>query len=280
MVCLAQLRVLMHRADFAGARGWLSTVLVAVVVAAAGCGPMPTSTGKDLTTNSDEASLAKRARIRLELASAYFSQGKLKTALDEVKQSIALDPRAAAAYNLRGLIYDAMAEDDLAEASFKHALYLDAKSADTMHNYGWYLCQRKRFKEADAQLSAALAVPSYRGLSRTMMVQGVCQVQQGQLDVAEKTLMRAYEIDAGNPTIAFHLANTMYRQGEFERARFYVQRINASQEMSNAESLWLAIKIERKLHNASGEKEFGNQLKGRFPQSREAAAYEAGRFDE
>ena len=98
--------------------------------------------------------------------------------------------------------------------------------------------------------------------------------------LAEKTLTRAYEVDAGNPAIGMNLADVLYRRGDYERARFYVRRINAQPEFKNAESLWLAARIERKLGNESGMRELGQQLRDRFPQSREAEALERGRFDD
>ena len=261
---------------------WRGLALLLIAVSTAGCGPMPvpSSAGKDIVTNSDESPTHKRARVRLELAAAYYQQGKLRPALDEVKQSISVDSSIPDAYNLRGLIYDALGDDDLSEASFRRALQLDSKGAGTMHNYGWFLCQRKRYDEADAMFAAALVVPQYRNLSQTALVRGACFSRQGKLGEAEKSLMRAYEIDAGNPTIAVNLAEVLYRKGDYERARFYVRRVNSSQETANPESLWLAAKIEYRMGNAQGVKDYGNQLITRFPSSQEASSFEAGRFNE
>jgi type IV pilus assembly protein PilF len=36
-----------------------------------------------------------------------------------------------------------------------------------MHNYGWFLCQQRRFADADLQFEAALLVPQYRDVTRT-----------------------------------------------------------------------------------------------------------------
>lgn len=265
------------------ARSVAALLLMAAAVGVVGCGPMPaapSSAGKDIVTSSDESAAHKRARVRLELATAYYAQGKLAPALDETKQAISIDPNIADAFSLRGLIYDALGDDDLAEISFKRALQLNGKNAGVMHNYGWFLCQRKRYDEADAMFVSALAVPQYRDVSRTSLVRGVCLGRAGKLEAAEKSLMHAYEIDAGNPTIAVNLADVLYRRGDYERARFYIRRVNSSQDTANSESLWLATKIEHRMGNAQGEKDYGNQLRNRFPSSAEAAAYEAGRFNE
>jgi type IV pilus assembly protein PilF len=235
---------------------------------------------KELPTASDETDTQKRARIRLELASAYYSQGQMSTALDEVKQALAIDPNLPHAYNLRGLIYSGMNEYQLAEDSFRRALQMDPHDADVMHNYGWFLCQRRRFPESYAQLDKAVSIPQYRGVDKTLTAKGVCQARSGDMVEAEKTLTRAYQFEPGNPVVAMNLALVLYRKGEYERARFYVRRVNADPELANAESLWLAARIEQKMGNRTGAMEYGDQLKRRYPRSREASAFEQGRFDE
>ncbi len=113
-----------------------------------------------------------------------------------------------------------------------------------------------------------------------MLAKGVCQARSGDLVGAEKTLARSYELDPSNPATAVNLANVLYRRGELERARFYVRRVNSTPELVNAETLWLAARIEHKIGNRSGAAELGEQLRRRFPQSREAAAYDQGRFND
>jgi type IV pilus assembly protein PilF len=235
---------------------------------------------KDRVTASDESDSAKRARVRMELASAYFSRGQYTTALDEVKLAIAADPNMVVAFNLRGLIYANLGDVRLAEESFRHALQLDARDADTMQNYGWYLCQQKRYPEADTMFRQALAVPQYRDIPRTLLTQGVCQARAGELTQAEGTLTKSYEMDPANPATAINLAEVLFRRGEFERARFYVRRVNNNTNLSNAQTLWLAARIEHRLGNRQGAQDLGTQIKNRFPQTREAVAFEQGKFDE
>jgi type IV pilus assembly protein PilF len=235
---------------------------------------------RDRITASDEPESAKRSRVRLELAAAYFGRGQMATALDEVKLALVADPMNVPALNLRGLIYASLGDNGLAEESFRRALQIDARDADTMQNFGWYLCQQKRYDEADTLFRQVLAVPQYRDTPRTLLTQGVCQARAGQLTQAEGTLMRSYELDPGNPSIAFNLTDVLYRRGEFERARFHIRRINGNPDIVNAQTLWLAARIENRLGNRQGAQELGSQLRNRFPQSPEAGAYARGQFDD
>ena len=236
-------------------------------------------TRSDLLTESDEPDVRRRARLRLELASGYFEQGQTNVALDEIKQSLVTDPTFVDAHNLRGLVYMRLNNMPLAEDSFRRALALNPRDADVAHNYGWLLCQQARYDESFKMFAQAAGNPTYPGKAKTMMTQGVCQVRAGQKAEAEKSLMQAYELDAGNPVTGYNLASLLYERNELSRAQFYIRRLNNS-ELANAETLWLGIKTERKMNNRETALQLGEQLKKRFAQSPQAASYDRGAFNE
>jgi type IV pilus assembly protein PilF len=257
----------------------LAAVLVLWLGACAEPGTVPPPAA-ELRTASDQTDADRRAAPRLELAALYFSRGQYETALDEIKQALAARPDMGVAYNLRGLIYAAMGEERLADESFLRALALNPRDGDAMHNRAWFLCQRNRFEEADRMFEQALQQPQYREAPRTLMAQGTCLARAGKLPEAEQKLSRAYEFDPSNPTTALNLSEVLYRRGEYERARFYIRRVNAREELVNAQTLWLALRIENRMGNRAGVEDYARQLRSRFPQSPEALAYDRGRIDE
>ena len=230
-------------------------------------------------TAFDEPEIRRRARIRLQLAGSYFEQGQTTVALDELKQAIAIDPTFAESYNLRGLIYIRMNEPGLAEESFRRAISLNPRDAGAHHNYGWLMCQQKRYPEGDKLFLQAVANPAYTEKSKTFMAQGLCQISAGQPADAERTLLRAYELDAGNPITGYNLAQLLFARGDYARAQFYIRRLNNG-EYANAESLWLGIKVERQLNDSVAMSQLASQLRRRFPLSKELAAYERCAFNE
>jgi len=108
----------------------------------------------------------------------------------------------------------------------------------------------------------------------------VCHARAGRLEDAEKALQRSYQMDAGNPSTSVNLAEVLLRRGEAERARFHIRRVNANVNFVSAQTLWLAVRIERRMGNSAGVQEFGQQLLNRFPETREAVAFQRGQFDE
>ena len=240
----------------------------------------PVSESRPATAANEAADRDRRARARLELASAYFGRGQMDIALSEVKLALEADPNMGPAHNLRGLIYGNLGEVGLAEESFKRALTINARDSDALQNYGWFLCTQKRYAEGQAQFTNALAIPQNRINPRIHRTLGVCQNMAGQWAEAENSLQRAIDIEPNNPATAFNLAEVLYRRGDYERARFYIRRVNSQQGVMNAQTLWLAVRIEKSLGNQSGVRELGNQLVNRYRESREARSFERGQFDD
>ena len=259
---------------------WVCWCAVMLIGCAHAPGVSSSANGKsDILTESDEPDSRRRARLRLELASGYFEQGQMNVALDELKQALIADPGFADAYNLRGMVYMRLNDIPLAEDSFRRALAINPRDADTAHNYGWLTCQQGRYREANQFFAQAISNPTYGRQARTLMAQGICQAKAGMRVEAEQSLIRSYEMDAGNPITAYNLANLLYERGELTRAQFYIRRLNNS-ELANAETLWLGVKVEQRLRNTDTTIQLGDQLKKRFGHSNEAALYEKGAFNE
>lgn len=268
-----------------GAGLWSLVVLALLTLLAVslpGCAAGPssaTSSSAEPVTESDEPELRKRARIRLELASGYFENGQTSVALDEIKQSLSADPSYGPAYVLRGLVYMRMNDNRLAEDSFQRALQINPRDPDALHNYGWFACQQGRHVESIDLFSRALVSPVYGGQAKTYMAKGICQTRVGQWSEAEGSFARSYELDAANPITGYNLASLLYRRGDDTRAQFYIRRLNNS-DLANAETLWLGIKVERRLRNTDAMDQLAQQLSRRYPKSREWTAYQRGDFNE
>jgi type IV pilus assembly protein PilF len=235
--------------------------------------------GTDLVTASDETDVQKRAKIRLELAVGYLEQGQTNIALDEVKLAIAADPRSADAFSLRGLIYMRLNDFGLARESFNRGILLNPRDGNILHNLGWLACQESRFEEAVLNFDKALASPNYAGPAKTFLAKGICLLRSGDTRQAESNFLRSFELDASNPIATFNLANLLYKRNDLVRSQFYIRRLN-NNDYVNAESLWLAAKIEKKLGNSQGVIQLADRLKKQFPTSREYGMFERGAFDE
>ena len=228
----------------------------------------------------DEKSIKKLADTRLELASLYFSRGQSDTALTEIRKVIEAVPDYGPAYNLRGLIYASLGNSTQAEASFQRALQINPRDADTMQNYGWFLCQNQRYAEADQQFNNALVQPNYRGAAMTLRAMGNCQARDGRLADAEASLARSYQLDPSSAATALNLADVQYRRGEY-RARTLLHRSRQQGAGADQRAIAVAVGAHRaQARQRPGRQDLGSQLRERFPNSPEALAFEQGRFNE
>jgi type IV pilus assembly protein PilF len=261
--------------------GWLAVAALGAALAGglAGCATQQEQQSTSDMSTAEEPDNRRRARIRLELASSYYAEGKTEVALDELRQVITIDPTLPDAYNLRGLIYMRMGDNRQAEDSFRRAVALNPRDSDSFHNYGWLQCQMERYADATASFDRALANPSYGGRSKTLMAQGLCQARAGQLAEAEQSLTRSYELDPGNPITGYNLSRLLFQRGEFVRAQFYIRRLNNT-ELANNETLWLGIKVEQRMNDSAAMGQLSEQLRKRYPQSRERGALDRRAYDE
>jgi type IV pilus assembly protein PilF len=252
----------------------LATLLVAGCAAP---GPeAPTTDAGPLIAEPGEA--RQRARIHTELAAAYHARGNMGVALEELRIATAADASYAPAHSMFGLVYMDLRENQLAEQSFERALKLAPTDADINHNYAWFLCQNKREAESIKYFLQAIRNPLYATPWRSYSAAGVCSMRSGNFKDAEQFFERALRLEPEDPASLLQLGQLRYRQGRMDEARRLVARHNKV-VAPTAESLWLALRVERRLGQRVAEQSYANQLRRRFPASPEYQALLKGKFD-
>lgn len=252
-----------------------------VLMLAAGCASRPDvqdPAGSTRTISGDPTAPRNRARVHTELGMAYYAQGNMSVALEELRIAVAADGSYAPAHGALGLIYMELRENELAEASFERGLRYAPDEPDLNHNYGWFLCQIGRAGEAQPYFRKALENPLYATPGRTYAAAGTCALMLGELPEAERNLERALRLEPNLPIALLKLAELRYRQRRFLDARAAHSRYSALAPLS-AESLWLGLRIERQLGARASELSYANQLRRRFPGSPQAQALQRGEYD-
>ena len=266
-----------------------SVVVLAFATLAAGCagtgggGPgtssEPSTSGVDTGTIVGEVGDPRnRAKVHTELAALYYSRGNMGVALEELRTAAESDQNYAPAHGMFGVVYMELRENKLAEQSFERALKLSPNDPDINHNYGWFLCQTGREKDSTRYFLQALRNPLYPTPWRSYASAGICAVRTDDLPQAEDFFQRALKMEPDETTSLLNLSQIRYRQGKMEEARRMLSRYNKIVEPS-AESLWLALRVERKLGERVAEQSLATQLRRRFPGSPEFQALQRGDFD-
>jgi type IV pilus assembly protein PilF len=230
---------------------------------------------------AQERDRADRARIRLELASAYFSNGQMAPALEEARRALAIDPSYAPAYGFLGVVYMDLNERAQAEENFRRALQLDPANPEINNNFGWFLCRTGRERESVPYFDRALRDPLYATPARAAQNAGLCLARVQDYAAAEPYLRRAFELEPGNASIQYELARVSLSRGQLERATFYYQLLTREGgEAASAPVLWLGVRLARAGGDLRTETRRARLLSEKFPGSPEAARLQKGQFDE
>lgn len=219
-----------------------------------------------------------RAKLHTELGSLYFQDRNIPVAMEELTIAIYIDPTYAPAYGIRALVHHYLKEPQHAETNFRDALRNAPDDPDIANNYGWFLCQTGKYKEGLEQLERALRNRLYQTPDRANLNAAQCAIGMGDLKAAEEYLDIAQRIGGGNPAISFQRADLFFRTDRLEAARIEVADLMRRIE-PNAETLWLAIRIERKLGDREAETRLSNQLRRRFPSSNEYQELTKGNYE-
>lgn len=256
--------------------------LLALVLGLSACGQMPVK-GAGASSPASEGTQPvsdsmQRAKTFTDLAAAYFQRGQFKVALDEVRKAISADNRYGPAYNVLGLIYMELAEDQLAEENFRKAVELDRSDSETHNSFGWFLCTRGRYDEAQAQFTDALRNPLYATPEQALANSGLCNEKKGDLEKAEASLIKSMKLQPDYPLALLGLAKLKFKRNQFAEAGRYLERYHQVAQ-ATSESLWLGVRLERKLGDKEQQAAYASQLHKNFPDSREDSLMTSGQYE-
>jgi type IV pilus assembly protein PilF len=264
-----------------------SAINVALAIACGaliGCAESPSSSATQANTvetgtlTGEVGDPRNRARVHTELASAYFERGNVGVALEELRIALAADPNYASAYNVLGLVHMDLRENAVAQQHFEHGLRLAPNDPDINNNYGWFLCQTGREEQSIAYFLAALKNPLYNTPARSYVNAGLCSMKKNKEHDAIDYFEHALRSEPDNLQALFNLGSVQYKLGQMETARGLVGRFNRLVEPTAA-SLWLALRIERKLGDRAAENAFATQLRRRYSGSQEYQDMLKGTFE-
>jgi type IV pilus assembly protein PilF len=209
------------------------------------------------------------AEVNTSLGQEYMSRGQFEIALEKLRKAVKADPKYAPGHTVLAVLYEQIDEPDLARRHYRLAVDADPDNGDVNNNYGTFLCKQGDGKLAQKHFSTALDDPFYRTPQVAYANAGTCELQAGNLDKAEGFLRKSLAYDAEFADALLPLASISYRQGEFLRARAFLQRYEATGAVS-AEGLLLGHHVESRLNNSPAAQEYATRLQNQFPDSRQA----------
>ena len=127
---------------------------------------------------------------------------------------------------------------------------------------------------------AAIKNPLYTTPSKSMTALGLCYVRMKEDRLAEDFLLKALRADgiAGNVQALYWLSDIYYRNRRYNEARSSLGDLHKAMEPTS-QSLWLALRVERKIGDREGEARYASQLRRKFQGSLEYQKLMQGQYE-
>jgi type IV pilus assembly protein PilF len=228
---------------------------------------------KDMPLIENEASKNEIAMTRISLGLGYLKMGNTQQAKLNLEKAKRFSPNLVQVYTAFAHYYDTVGEPDLATQAYEHALSIDDQDADTLNNYGVFLCRHEKYADAEKQILKAIAIPSYILVAQSYENLALCQLKAKQFDKAQTYLEKAIAHSPNRASSLLQMMRLQYAKSDYKLAQTYLYRYEKSTRRFSADALALAYKIFANQGNKRISKNYGNMLVKMFPNSFEAKQY-------
>ncbi len=243
-----------------------------------GCQSTPANTPYQTSTRTnDNRNLDKQeiARVRTSLAAQYIRKNDLDTAQRQLEKAFAANSRYAPAYDMMGVLLQQEGSSinlQKADEYFKKAIMLDKDFEQANNNYGVYLSQMKRYREAAEQFEIAGAALGYEGRIGALENLGRTYLQLGDRSAAAKAFLRALEGNRNSIIAHIELVDLLLEQKRIPQAqRLYDETLVLVQGQGISPRLLLqGIKLAAVQNNITTRQQLAQQLLSAYPLSDEA----------
>ncbi len=250
-----------------------SSLIVAILSVALSACVTQEFENNDTPVVKNQANRDDMAATRISLGLGYLRMGNMAQAKQNLEKAKKFSPKMVQVYTAFAHYYETVGENELAVSSFETALSIKSDDADTLNNYGVYLCRQGLTEAAEKQFLKAIAVPSYVLVAKSYENLASCFLKKDNFTKAEVYLNKAIMHSPGNSSILFQMVRLQYALGEFEKAKFYEQRFEKVTRRFTPESLALAFKVYWKLGQRRTAKNYAAMLVKMYPQSWESKQY-------
>lgn len=156
------------------------------------------------------------ARVRTELAAQYIAERKLDVAKRQLETAFSANNRYAPAYDMMGVLLQTEGSAPnlvKAEEYFKKAISLDANFTQAYNNYGVYLAQVGKYREALQYFQKAGSTLGYEGRTKALENLGLTHLKLGENTAAKEAFIRAVEANTGTVVARIELIDILLSEG-------------------------------------------------------------------
>lgn len=221
----------------------------------------------------NESSNNEIAMTRIQLGLGYLKMGNTQQAKLNLEKAKRFSPNLVQVHTAFAHYYDSVDEPTLAIKSYEHALSINPNDADTLNNYGVFLCRQQEYDQAEKQILKAIAIPSYILVAQSYENLALCQLKAEHFAKAEGYLEKAIAHSPNRASSLLQMMQLQYAKSDYKMAQNYLYRYEKSTRRFSAQALALAFKIYKKQGNNHVAKNYANMLVKMFPSTFETKQY-------
>lgn len=231
--------------------------------------PTPTTSLKQAPRDTTQEDKRAAAQTHTQLAIAYMGQNHLREAEAALRKALDFDDKYIPAHTTLAILDWHINRIADADREFRAAIALDPSNGDTNNNYGKFLCEQGKQRDAMRYFQRALVDPFYKTPALANANAGECLLGGNDSAGAETYLRRALELDPNLPPALLSMADLDYRKGQAFEARGYLQRFE-SLTAATPQSLLLGYRIASRLGDKDVAGNYSRRLQDQFPNSAQA----------
>lgn len=254
------------------------TVVAMLAAALSGC-VTQNYQNNDTPVVQNQANRNDMAATRISLGLGYLKMGNMPQAKQNLEKAKNFAPNMVQVYTAFAHYYETVGEHDLTIESYEKALSIKSDDADTLNNYGVYLCRQDKIEAAEKQFLKAISVPSYLLVAKSYDNLSSCFLQKDDFVKAEMYLNKAISHSPTSSSILNQMVKLQYAMGKYKQAKVFKQRFEKVTRRFTSQSLALAYKVHYKLRQRGIAKNYGAMLVKMYPQSWEAQQYLLNELD-
>ena len=213
------------------------------------------------------------AMTRISLGLGYLKMGNTEQSKINLEKAKRFAPNLTQVYTAFAHYYDVVGEPNLSIESYEKALSIDPGDADTLNNYGVFLCRQEKYIQAEEKILKAISIPSYIMVSQSYENLALCQLKAHHFNKAELYFDKSILHSPTRTSSLIQMARLQYIKADYKNAQKFIKRYERATRSFSSNALALAYKVNQKMHQQRIAKNYAGMLVKMFPNSYEAKQY-------
>jgi len=176
--------------------------------------------------------MKEAARTRMSLGLNYLQRGDMQQAKYNLEKARQLAPDLSEIDNALAYYFQQVGELEQAEKAYRASIRKDSNNPDTYNNFGSFLCQINKYREAEELLQAAIKRPGYIRVADSYENLAFCALAQKDYPRYQQFLRQSLQHNSNRTSALYNMAVIEYAMGNLAEAKKWQSRLHQLGQVS------------------------------------------------